>query len=64
MIDSVQAQAMLSGMIDEREGVCQNYPSEETSFSTIWAWTYEVGGRKMKIADGLPNTVEFEEYTF
>ncbi|MHA1950422.1 MAG: C45 family autoproteolytic acyltransferase/hydrolase [Candidatus Thorarchaeota archaeon] len=64
LIDSVQAQAVLSGMIDEREGVCQNYPKEETSFSTIWAWTYEVGGRKMKIADGLPNAVEFEEYKF
>jgi predicted choloylglycine hydrolase len=63
-IDSVQAQAVLSGMIDGRQGVCQNFTREGASFSTIWAWIYEVGGRIMKIADGLPNSVDFEEYTF
>ena len=63
-IDSVQAQAVLSGMTDGRAGVCQNFTREGTSFSTIWAWTYEAGGRIMKIADGLPNAVDFEEYTF
>ncbi|MHA2353369.1 MAG: C45 family autoproteolytic acyltransferase/hydrolase [Candidatus Thorarchaeota archaeon] len=63
-IDSEQAQAVLSGMIDGRAGVCQNFTREDTSFSTIWAWTYEAGGRIMKIADGLPNDVAFEEYTF
>lgn len=63
-IDAEQAQAVLSGMIDEGIGVCQNYVREGTRFSTIWAWTYEAGRRSMKIADGLPNAVAFEEYTF
>ncbi|MHA1905634.1 MAG: C45 family autoproteolytic acyltransferase/hydrolase, partial [Candidatus Thorarchaeota archaeon] len=63
-IDSVQAQAVLSGMIDSRTGVCQNFTREDTSFSTIWAWTYEAGRRIMTIADGLPNDVAFDEYTF
>ncbi|MHA1963456.1 MAG: C45 family autoproteolytic acyltransferase/hydrolase [Candidatus Thorarchaeota archaeon] len=63
-IDSVQVQAVLSGMIDGGAGVCQNYPKEGTPFSTIWSWTYEAGGRIMKIADGLPRDVDFEEYTF
>jgi predicted choloylglycine hydrolase len=63
-IDSVQAQTVLSEMIDGGAGVCQNFTIEGSSFSTIWAWTYEAGGRIMKIADGLPNAVDFEEYTF
>jgi hypothetical protein len=63
-IDATKAQSVLSGMIDDRTGVCQNFTKDDVSFSTIWAWTYEAGGRIMKIADGLPNAVDFEEYTF
>ncbi len=63
-IDSVQAQAVLKGLIDEGAGVCQDYVREGTRFSTIWAWTYEAGGSTLQIADGPPSDVDFEEYTF
>ena len=63
-MDSVQVQTVLSEMIDGGAGVCQDFVIEGSRFSTIWAWTYEAGGRIIKIADGNPNDVSFEEFTF
>ena len=63
-MDSVRVQTVLSEMIDGGAGVCQDFVIEGSRFSTIWAWTYEAGGRIIKIADGNPNDVSFEEFTF
>lgn len=63
-IDSVQVQSVFSGMIDEGAGVCQDLLIQGTQFSTIWARTFEAGGRIMQIADGSQREVDFKEYTF
>lgn len=63
-IDSAEAQRVLRGPIATREGVSQDFKFNGGRFSTIWAWTYEAGGRTLEVADGPPFEVDFEEYDF